>query len=145
MAEDKPDKIVYLFGAGATHAELQNIAPVLAEKQGLLVSHVSSRVIEKARLEPGYIKDVAMVSGTSGSLNIELLISLIENSKIHGWEHKAHRLKDLVRKDIEGILTEERTRRFYLHKALFELHQQRAVQEKEKLTGLISLNYDNVL
>ena len=145
MPGDKPSNIVYLFGAGATHAELQNIAPVLAEKQGLLVSDVSSRVIEKARLEPGYIKNVDMVSGTSGSLNIELLISLIENSKIHGWEQKAHRLKDLVRKDIEGILTKERTRRFYLHKALFELHQQLAVQDKEQLTGLISLNYDNVL
>jgi hypothetical protein len=25
MTEDKPTRIVYLFGAGATHAELQNI------------------------------------------------------------------------------------------------------------------------
>ena len=145
MAEDKPSRIVYLFGAGATHAELQNIAPLLAEERGLLVSHVSSRVIERARREPGYIKDVEMVSGTSGSLNIELLISLIENSKIRGWEQKTHRLKDLVRKDIEGILTASRTRRFYLHKAVFELHDQHAIKEKEELTGLISLNYDNVL
>jgi len=145
MAEAKPNRVVYLFGAGATHAELQNIAPVLAERQGLLVSHVSSRVIERAGREPGYIKDVAMVSGTSGSLNIELLISLIENSKIRGWERKTHRLKDLVRKDIEGILTEARTRRFYLHKALFEMHQQQPIQEKEELAGLISLNYDSVL
>jgi len=145
MAEDRPKRIVYLFGAGATHAELQNIAPVVAEKQGLLVSHVSSRVIERARREPGYVKDVAMVSGTSGSLNIELLISLIENSKIRGWEHKAHRLKDLVKRDIEGILTEPRTRRFYLHKALLELHNHPTLQAKEELTGLISLNYDNVL
>lgn len=145
MAEDQPKKIVYLFGAGATHAELQNIAPAQAETEGLLVSHVSSRVIERARREPGYIKDVGMVSGTSGSLNIELLISLIENSKIPGWEHKAQRLKKLVRKDIEGILTESRTRRFYLHKALFELHAHRAIQTKEELGGLISLNYDNVL
>jgi hypothetical protein len=145
MAEDRPKKIVYLFGAGATHAELQNIAPVVAEKRGLLVSHVSSRVIERARREPGYIKDVAMVSGTSGSLNIELLISLIENSKIRGWEYKAHRLKELVRGDIEGILTDPRTRRFYLHKALLELHNHPTIQEKEELVGLISLNYDNVL
>jgi hypothetical protein len=28
------------------------------------------------------------VSGTGGSLNIKLLISLIENSKIHGWESR---------------------------------------------------------
>lgn len=145
MVEDTPKKIVYLFGAGATHAELQNIAPVMAVNEGLLVSHVSSRVIERARREPGYIKDVAMVSGTSGSLNIELLISLIENSKIRGWDHKAHRLKDLVRRDIGGVLTESRTRRFYLHKALLEFHKHPTIQQKEELTGLISLNYDNVL
>ena len=142
----QPTKIVYLFGAGATHAELQNIDPALTEKnRGLLVSHVSSRVIERARREKGYIKDVATVSGTSGSLNIELLISLIENSKIRGWEHKAQRLKKLVREDIEGILSATRTRRFYLHKALLELHRNVATHQKEELIGLISLNYDNVL
>jgi len=131
MAEAKHSKIVYLFGAGATHAELQNIDPDLTEKRGLLVSHVSSRVIEKARREKGYLKDVETVSGTSGSLNIELLISLIENSKIRGWEYKAHRLKTLVRKDIEKILSKSRTRRFYLHKALFELHKHSAAKERE--------------
>jgi hypothetical protein len=145
MAEATPSKIVYLFGAGATHAELQNIAPVLTEKRGLLVSDVSSRVIEKARREQKYLKDVATVTGTSGSLNIELLISLIENSKIRGWEDKTRRLKALVREDIEGILTQSRTRSFYLHKALFEIHEHAATRKKEELTGLISLNYDDVL
>ena len=32
-----------------------------------------------------------------------------------------------------------------MHKALFELHKQQPVKEKEELVGLISLNYDNVL
>jgi hypothetical protein len=32
-----------------------------------------------------------------------------------------------------------------LHKALFELHGHPATQTRERLTGLISLNYDNVL
>src|SRR6266566_6686673 len=150
MAEAKHSKIVYLFGAGATHAELQNIDPDLTEKRGLLVSHVSSRVIEKARREKGYLKDLETVSGTSGSLNIELLISLIENSKIRGWEYKAHRLKTLVRKDIEKILSKSRTRRFYLHKALFELfkaHLERVrpldieIIAREKIGRDIRANY----
>lgn len=145
MTEDKPTRIVYLFGAGATHAELQNIDPDLAEKSGLLVTHLSKRVIEKARREKRYLEDVETVSGTSGSLNIELLISLIENSKIPGWGYKTQRLKDLVREDIEEILSTSVTRRFYLHKALLELHEQPATQRKEKLAGLISLNYDGVL
>jgi len=146
MAKAKPNRIVYLFGAGATHAELQNIDPDIAEKnRGLLVSHVSSRVIERASRDPQYVNDLAMVSGTTGSLNIELLISLIENSKIPGWEYKTKTLKDFVRQDIQQILSPSITRRFYLHRALFELHNQPATQGKERLAGVISLNYEDVL
>jgi hypothetical protein len=139
-------KIVYLFGAGATHAELKNLEPdLLDEKRGLLIRDVSSRVIDKARKNRKYLKDVNVVSGTSGSLNIELLISLIENSKIHGWADKTALLKELVEKDIKSILTAPQTRRFYLHKTLFELHEHKKTKKKEKLIGLISLNYDDVL
>jgi hypothetical protein len=147
MAEAKPDRIVYLFGAGATHAELQNIDPDLTNKnRGLLVSQLSSRVIERARRDPQYFTDdVAMVSGAKGSLNIELLISLIESSKIPRWEYKTNTLKNLVREDIEGILSAQTTKRFYLHRALLELHKHQAARRKEMLTGLISLNYDDVL
>ncbi len=89
MAKPQPTKIAYLFGAGATHAELQNLEPDLVkEKTGLLIKNVSSRVIEAARRDEEYLKDVEMVSGTKGSLNIELLISLIESSKIYGWGKK---------------------------------------------------------
>jgi hypothetical protein len=141
-----PKKIVYLFGAGATHAELANLEPdLIQEKAGLLIRDVSARVIERARHNEKYLKDVELVSGTSGSLNIELLISLIENSKIHGWEYKARRLKALVEHDIDHILTQSRTRLFYLHKALFEFHERKVVRRQEKLVGLISLNYDDVL
>jgi hypothetical protein len=106
MANAKPSKIVYLFGAGATHAELQNIEPDLVEKgHGLLVSNVSSRVIAQASRDKKYLKGVSTVSGTSGSLNIELLISLIENSKIHDWEYKTRRLETLVQEDIERVLS----------------------------------------
>jgi len=137
---------VYLFGAGATHAELLNRNPeLIVEKYGLLIGNVSSRVIEKARASTRYIKNVAMVSGTAGSLNIELLISLIENSKIQGWEYKTRRLKNLVQADIENILSGSRTRGFYLHKALLELHQHPLTKAAEQLTGLISLNYDDIL
>ncbi len=146
MPPGERKKIVYLFGAGATHAELTNLEPDLIEKtSGLLIEHVSKRVIERARRNPNYLNDVKMVSGTSGSLNIELLISLIENSKINGWEDKSRHLKTLVQKDIENILTKSRISRFYLHKALFEFHKRKVVSRQEKLIGLISLNYDDVL
>lgn len=51
--QPKPKKVVYLFGAGATHAELANLDGTLVEKgRGLLIRHVSARVIEKARRDP---------------------------------------------------------------------------------------------
>lgn len=146
MAPAEKKKIVYLFGAGATHAELTNLNPdLLPEKKGLLIGDVSSRIIEKARRNKKYLTDVAMVSGTGGSLNIELLISLIENSKICDWAYKTSYLKKLVEKDIKGILTVSRTNRFYLHKALLEFHEHEKTMTKEDVIGHVSLNYDDVL
>lgn len=147
MPTSKSLKIVYLFGAGATHAELRNLENnLLEEREGLLMESVSARVIDKARRNKHYLKDIEMVSSTKGSLNIELLISLIENSKVDKWEDKSRHLKELVRKDIETILKKKnRIKKFYLHKALFEFHKHRKVSVKEKLIGIISLNYDDVL
>jgi len=146
MASEVTKKIVYLFGAGATHAEVQNLYPdLINEKRGLLIGNVSSRVIDKARKDPKYVKDLDMVSGVAGSLNIELLISLIENSKIHIWASKTSRLKNWEEDDIKTILTKSLTERFFLHKGLFEFHKHEKTGTKEEVIGLISLNYDDVL
>ena len=138
-------KIAYLFGAGATHAELLALDPDLKASKGLLVSHVSERVMFKASLDPGYLKGIETVSSTRGSLNIELLISLIENSKIPDWSKKTDRLRELIREDITSALPPTLTRRFFLHKGLLEFHKHKSTQTKEQLTGLISLNYDAVI
>jgi hypothetical protein len=143
-----PQKIVYLFGAGATHSELVNLQtdpddPIFQKKNGLRMSQVSERVISKAQLNPRYLRNIEMVSAAKGSLNIELLISLIENSRIPDSTYKTLFLKRLVKEDITRVLTETKLKKFYLHKALLELHNN--IKEKEELTGLISLNYDNVL
>jgi hypothetical protein len=146
MPEAKPKKIAYLFGAGATHAELDDLDRTQIEKgRGLLINDVSRRVIKRARLNKRYLKDITMVSAPKGSPNIELLISMIESSKIDDWEFKTQYLKRRVRQDIESILTDVRTRQFYLHKALFELHELNVTKHQEELIGLISLNYDDIL
>jgi hypothetical protein len=146
MPRSEPKKIAYLFGAGATHAELPELDDSLAEeRRGLLISDVSSRVIDRARRRRKYRNGLEQVSSASGSLNIELLISLIEASKIHEWEWKTQFLKKLVQDDINGILIKSVPRRFYLHKALFEFHKHKQIVDKEKLIGCISLNYDDVL
>jgi SIR2-like domain len=163
MSEAAPKKVAYLFGAGATHAELAEIEPNLASedtvkrRRGLLMTNVSARVIKMARLNSRFLKGVEFLEpprdlegvepGTeaSESLNIELLISLIENSKIHGWERKTQLLKRLVQEAIEEVLTPRRRSRFYLHKALLDFHSRLVTQQREQLVGLISLNYDSVL
>ncbi|MCX6794776.1 MAG: hypothetical protein NTY31_02210 [Candidatus Falkowbacteria bacterium] len=149
MRAEAPKKIVYLFGAGATHAELANLAKdplseAFKKKKGLLISDVSSRVMAQAVNKSSYLKDIIMVSSTSGSLNIELFISLIENSRICNWQKKTVYLKGLVEKDIKGIIKKEKSS-FYLYKALLDLHNDNEFKKKEKLLGLISLNYDDVL
>ena len=61
------------------------------------------------------------------------------------WDDKTRQLKRLVQDDIETILTPYKLGRFYLHRALFELHRRRATKEAEEVVGFISLNYDDVL
>lgn len=138
-------KVVYLFGAGATHAEIQKLDPTngnfLAEK-GLLISNVSKRVMKIAQDDTEFIDGVQEVTYREGPVNIELLISLFETNRIPKAASKVIRLKELVEKDITGILTKRIRRDFYLHKALLELHK---IVDKEKILGLISLNYDEVL
>lgn len=144
MSEPGPKKIVYLFGAGATNAELSNI-DVDVDESGLLLSHVTKRVILEANKDAGFFgRNRMFLERAANSTNIELFISLIEDnaSEIPDALSVVNHLKQLVEADIKAILTPERLNSFYLHKALFELHQH---NENEVITGLISLNYDTVL
>lgn len=147
MAQEQIKKVAYLFGAGATHAELFALNPYLQRAtDGLLIRDVSSRVIDRAGHDAAYLQGLETISNpSSASLNIELLISLIENSKIKDWSNKTDFLKRLVREDIQAVLTPYRRGRFYLHRALLQLHTRKAVLAKEEVVGFISLNYDDVL
>lgn len=146
MSDLKIPKIVYLFGAGATHAELAAIETETDEmKVGLEISSVTKRVMLKTQKEPLF-NCVRMFLGTEENTNIELLISLFENNShdIEGSTDKiVNRLKELVQEDITNMLTTERLEKFSLHKALFELHK--IILDKEALHGIITLNYDTVL
>ena len=141
-------KIAYLIGAGATHAEMYNLeedpSEIYLQNNGLLISDVSKRVMKKAQNIKGFKKNVEFVTSPEGSLNnIELLISLFSTNQIPNSDSKVNRLKRLVQDDILSRLSASRKRRFYLHKALLELHNLTLVQEK--LLGIISLNYDDIL
>ncbi|MCC7401184.1 MAG: hypothetical protein IT214_06835 [Chitinophagaceae bacterium] len=141
----KAYKVAYLFGAGATHAEVMNSIdnPSQADKElyGLLISHVSDRVMKRANKSITWLKEHENVfASKKGSFNIELLISLFINNRAP--DEVISSLKELVQQDIKGVLAIYQ-RKFYLHKALLELHEK--TKDKEELVGVISLNYDTVL
>jgi len=144
MSELQSKKIAYLFGAGATNAELSNIGTDLNES-GLLISDVTRRVTIEAKKDAAFLVNNRMfLERAANSSNIELFISLIESNSSDIREALAavDRLKEMVEKDIKAVLTPQRLGEFYLHKALFELHKH---SQNETVIGLISLNYDTVL
>lgn len=145
--KNKLKKIVYLFGAGATHAEILNLEDSPDEKflrkNGLTISYVSKRVMDRAQNKSRFKEYVEEVTYRKGTANIELLISLFESNQIPDVDFKVNYLKELVKKDIKKILSPDKTSKFYLHKALFELHK--FICNRETLTGVISLNYDDIL
>ena len=136
-----------MIGAGATHAEIYNLekspSVTFIERNGLLISSVSKRLIREAQGIPGFKKNVESVSSPEGSNNIELLISLYATNQIPSADSKVNTLKKLVQADILTRLSPSRKRRFYLHKALLELHK--IIYDKETLLGIISLNYDDII
>jgi hypothetical protein len=80
-------KVAYLFGAGATHAEVmnstENADEAFREKYGLLISNLSKRVIKKAHETIPWIRDHEDIcAARKGSFNIELLVSLLENNRV---------------------------------------------------------------
>jgi hypothetical protein len=140
-------KIAYLVGAGATHAEILNLeespSAIFIQRNGLLISSVSKRVMRDAQGIPSFKKNVESVTSPEGSLNIELLISLFASNQIPNSDSKVNKLKKLVQIDILKRLSMSRKLRFYLHKALLELHQK--IDDRENLLGIISLNYDDII
>lgn len=144
MPYSGPQRIVYLFGAGATNAELSNL-DVDVNQFGLLLSDVTKRVTIRAKADAEFLRQHRMfLERAADSSNIELFISLIENNSydVENASSAVAHLKRLVEEDIRGILTPDRLAGFYLHRALFELH---ANNPNEIILGLISLNYDTVL
>lgn len=140
-------KVVYLLGAGATHAELSNLCADkisdanFLEKNSLLLAAVSKRVCRDAKRSGEFAADISNLLSPAGLTNIELFISLLEENRISSAAQIAQKLKDRIKKDILARL-KNRQEHFYLHKALFELHKK---NKDEELIGVISLNYDDLV
>lgn len=137
-------KVLYLLGAGATHAEVLTTSEELDDNRfGLLISGVTNRVMKKAlqKKHSWFKKNSQRFTSAKGGFNIELLISLLESNRVPVEQIRL--LKSLIENDIKKVLSPSRSAKFYLHKALFELHNK--IEDRESLLGVVSLNYDNVV
>src|ERR1700739_1004339 len=137
-------KVVYLFGAGATEAELCELFLGLPNdgnlqlRTSLLLKHVSRRVCREAKKHKWFKR----WAGSQDVEDIELFMSLITTNKADSLD-VPRKLQDLLKKDICKVLSKNKLDKFYLHKAFFELHE--SIDDREDLLSAISLNYDNVL
>lgn len=146
------EKVVYLFGAGATHAEVMNMYPDPGAdelvKNGLLINHVSRRVMAKASNDDSFTNGIESIISKDRSGNIEQLVSLIESNEalVKDSHKKADKLRSLVAKDIKKYLkTKGMSNEPMLYKGLLELHHIGKIQKKEDVLGFITLNYDQLL
>lgn len=147
-AAPPPTPVAYLFGAGATQAELSNYSPdkmsdanYLA-KYSLLLASVSKRVCNDAKRDKDFTRQIHRLLSTAGLSNIELFVSLLEENQVDTAADIVDKLKSRIQKDIL-VRLKHRQEHFYLHKALFEFHKKK--QARETLIGIISLNYDRII
>jgi len=138
LSKMPPDKIVYLFGAGSTIAETQYAG--ILEKPSL--EYISEMVIKKAK--EGELSQALSEIESDDIRDIELYISLLESVRTKKYFAIADKLRSLFSKSIQDALKiEGNTIEPTITNALLQMHG--AIKEEEKLMGVISLNYDNLL
>ena len=133
---NQPKKVVYLFGTGATKAEMR----LSGESTGILMRDVTDGILRK--IDKNRIKNLAVIKNelTAEYADVEHIITLYESTGMPKHEIVAKNLKKLFKEVIQ-----ERTKRLKpkLLSALIDMHE--IPQLNEKLEGILTLNYDNVL
>jgi len=145
----KPKNVVYLFGAGATQAELNyqsyDVNLLMRDNSDTGLPGVCSRIMKAVRLDK-QLSWLYKATKSASQIDIEQLISLLEELNLERYRKAAEKLRELYYLDILRQLM--RTQVFNMPKlsmSLFELHQNEELENIEVLTGIISLNHDYLL
>ena len=140
-------KIVYLFGTGATHAEI-NFAGL---STGILMSNIREGIlkkIDKKKIKVLYDVKNELVNDNS---DIEHLISLYKKSGNATHSSISNKLRELFREEIQEKIqeldsTEGADNGSYipkLYSALIDMHM---IEDfDEELIGLLTLNYEDLI
>lgn len=141
-------RVVYLFGAGATHACLQansssrgllmaNLSPLLATRLRKLVT-TTSAYAPLSRLVNDIIDDDA---------DFEHLISFLSDSPSHLHKQLATDMRDIfhrvLQQELKSIEDELGPDRFILYAALLDMYNVRGCPET--LHAILTLNYDDFI
>lgn len=142
----KHRRVVYLFGAGATQAELNyQSCEVNLLMRDTSLPGVCSRIMTAVRKDK-QLQWLYEATKSTYQIDIEQLISLLEELNLERYRKAADKLRKLYYTDILGRLM--KTRVFNTPKlsmSLFELHQNEELRNIEVMTGIISLNHDYLL
>ena len=143
-SQPAPARIVYLWGAGATQAEITYSSPtphnLLMSDNEWLGEGLASRILKSIPA-----KESNPFRGDSGT-DIEKLISLLAASNVtslEGLADKIHRQYFLQIKrslDITGVIETQE-----LAEGLLALHSHQEFKKIEHLSGIISTNHDGLL
>jgi len=131
----EPKKIVYLFGAGATQAEVDYLG---ASQVNLLMRDANS-------LE-GVSSSILKRTGTTGrafrgidnGVDIEKLISLLLNSGVDEHTKLAEKMRVCYFEEIrERLVRSKIIKNPQLAKSLFQMHGNKRLKDVETLSGII--------
>jgi hypothetical protein len=140
----EPKKVVYLFGAGATQAEVSYEGPgnvsVLMGNIDDFGLGISTGVLERLGPEGDAFK-------ADKGVDIEKVISLLAGSGIDDHFKLAEKMRqhyfEEIRDRLVGSMTVERPK---LAIALLDMHRNRAFRTKvETLSGILTTNHDGLL
>lgn len=131
-----PKKVVYLFGTGATQAEIL----FSGQTTGVLMRDITDGILDK--IDKNKIRSLEVIKNdlTAEYADVEQIITLHESTGIPKHELIAKNLKKLFKEVIQ-----ERTEKLKpkLLSALIDMHE--ISKLNEKLEGMLTLNYENIL
>lgn len=140
----QPKKVVYLFGAGATQAEVSyegpgNVSVLMSDTDDFGLG-ISTGVLQRLGPEGDAFK-------SDKGIDIEKVISLLAGSGIHDHFELAEKMRQHYFEEIcERLVGSMTVERPTLAIALLEMHRNRAFRTKvETLSGILTTNHDGLL
>jgi hypothetical protein len=137
-----PKQIVYLWGAGATQAELSYFGANvnLLMRDSVLGEGVSTRILKQ--LPKRWRSPFAADKGT----DIEKLISLLVGCNISSYSGLAETIRKLYFEDVcRSLANSGMMANPQLSIAILDLHNNASFRARETLSGIITTNHDGIL